>query len=209
MKELLKAYYGRAYGSPLTGVVRCEYSQDSYFEIKDRQEQIVCPSGTGVSVLSNPQRRLITIVDFENFIGSWRGNAGTGQRCDFLIYDGTDYVVFNELSCCRLLYVEDQLPEDGNGGLRKGKRSKAFMQIRESIEKLYAVPQIAEYMDRIPNRVGLFSYRTNDAENSIVGNSFRSFGRVKQIFSNIRLEESLPYGFVSEQRIYPDSFEFC
>ena len=207
MKDLLYNYYGKAFGSNLRHDVKYENCSESYFEIKDRDINIACNKGEGVSAFLNPSCKSIVIIDFENFVNQWRGNAGKGKKCDFILYDEDEYIILNELTYCKPEYL-DQHTNDGPISL--GKRSIALKQIQSTIDKLHNVNEIKTYIDKTPKKIGLFSYKINECSelNETISKSNVKFNSIKAIFSNISSESGLTDGFVFEQRVYPIPFEF-
>lgn len=207
MKTLLHDYYGPAYNSPLRHEVKYVECTDKQFEIKDKVDQIVCRSGEGIAVFGNPSGKKIVIIDFENYVNQYRGQAGLGERCDFILYDGDDVVVLNELTECKERFLEEH---ESDGEVVKGKRSKAISQIQASISKLYHSDELKKYIDSKNNKIGLFSYKLKSdvsVANSI-NVAMAKFRTVNQIFADISSEEVFTDGFVFEQRIYPMSFDF-
>lgn len=207
MKDLLYNYYGIAYNSLVKHDVTSVECGEIKFEIKDKEDQIVCKKGNGISVFSNPRKKKITIIDFEDYINKWRGQAGQGKRCDFILYDDVDYVVLNELTTCQERFLDNHYRD---GREVTGKRSHAICQIQESINKLCHVPEIDDYINKKPNKVGLFSYKIKEDANvaNEVNNTMAQFRSVNRIYENVSSSNVFTKGFVFEQRIYPEAFNF-
>lgn len=207
MKDLLYNYYGRAYNSPIRHEAKSVECEEIIFEIKDKEDQIVCKNGEGISVFSNPRQDKITIIDFEDYINKWRGQAGQGKRCDFILYDEVDYIVLNELTMCKEYFLDEH---ERDGIKVAGKRSHAISQIQESINKLCHVPEINDFIEEKRNKIGLFSYRIKEdaCVAKEVNNAMALFKSVNTIYENISSSDVFTNGFMFEQRIYPKAFNF-
>lgn len=210
MIGLLRNKYAAAHGSTRIPAVRHEVCNDADFCIMDKMAHIVCASlDGGVGVYDNNSKRYdMTIIDFEDFVNQFKSSnpAGKGKKCDFILYDDRDaYIILNELSALDAKYLDDHKVDGEN---KEGKRSHAIRQIQESIDKLIVSPDIRSYMDRRARRIGLFSYRINEADNipKEIQQSMTKFGMVKNSFSNVSAS-IFSNGFVFEQRIYPTPFK--
>lgn len=210
--DLLKIAYPRAYGAKWKEhyTVWYEISGEDYFEIKDRRPQIIQPNGEGVAAFSNQREERIVVVDFEQYVNQYTNalRAGSGQKCDFILCSEEWFSVFvlNELTETKERYLEAFVqPQEGER--RTGKREKALRQLEASIEKLYAVPELEEYINRFERKVALFSYRIPEGDKGEVGMSMAAFARPMSIVSSIQSSDTLGHGFSFQQRLYPQPMD--
>lgn len=172
------------------------------FELADGCDSSIVAKGEGSASFQNEKEQKIMILHYEKFINQFGPgrNAGKGKKCDYLLMDEGNTLLFNELSCGQEEYLE------GNGG-KIGKREMAKEQLTASIDRVICVPSIATYIESFSNRVALFSYRMNDIEHvgSVIGESVRMFQ--SPLMQYPQLESVEPIGeFKFIQQIYPQKY---
>lgn len=122
-----------------------------------------CISPEGLVIVSE---KAICRVDIESFFRQMNGlKAAEGLCCDFLFADGVRKIVFCDLTCSLRKYI---LPFRNSRGYQQGKRAKAYHQISSTIDKLMAVPNVAQYIHQMPLKIGLFAERDKDSATSDV-----------------------------------------
>ncbi len=149
-------------------------------------------------------------IDIENFLTQYnRSRRLNAVKCDYLhIDEGMSHIVFNELTCTKLKYIE---PYDNTSGHHEGKRIHAIKQMLKVAELLTSVPTIKNYIVQFGQKTVLFSWRnpevdepaTNAAEESMM-----VFDEPSKIAANTTLTSMLPDGFIFVQQLYPKSFTF-
>lgn len=149
-------------------------------------------------------------IDIENLLMRYnRSRRFNTVICDYLhIDEGMCQIVFNELTCTKLKYIE---PYDNTSGHHEGKRIHAIKQMLKVAELLTSVPTIKNYIVQFGQKTVLFSWRnpevdepaTNAAEESMM-----VFDEPSKIAANTTLTSMLPDGFIFVQQLYPKRFSF-
>ena len=207
MIRLLQTAYPNHYGAKWKDVysVRFEHTDLASFSIKDNKPTIIQEEeNDAVSLYVNPERKNITIVDWEAYVNQYSNAlyAGEGKKCDFLVYDDRrDKFILDELTYSQEKYIIGI-------GNRIGKRIKARIQLSDSINKLCSVPEIQNYVSTFERRIALFSYRiVESSDDDIMAASMAAFSAPTKLLGNIEEETpSMPHGFVYHQHIYPNPF---
>ena len=171
--------------------IRREKPNSPKFELCDQRETIIQEEGMGDSVILW-QGEQVEVIDFEGYIKDNYKEAEEGKVCDFLIVQGDEFVLFNEVSRRKSKY-------------RSAKKKKAKKQLKASIERFY---EVGNLLDSYKKKVMLFSFRsrsTKQPEEYLVAESKEKI--VKQPDeTNKDLRESFLHGFTFEQRLYPTPY---
>ena len=212
--ELLKSAYAGAYNTtwrePYS--LRKDEVNHQYFEINDREHNIIQREGEGVARFYNPQGEQWEIIDFEHFVNQFtqRLEAGKGKKCDFILapLEHQDFIVLNELSHLHRDSLHHFKEEDEGWG----KLEKAFAQLSSSIEKLYRSQEIASRLDATKRKVGLFSARLKEPvettrENDAALHSISTFLKPLAEQPIVVRQNSLPHGFDFVRVFYPHAFQ--
>lgn len=163
--RLLQVNYPNEYGIDANGVNIDMTTQRGMVELSDakacddcqelRPQRIAC---TKVNLRVNTSDNSIDIVDFEKYANQFDNTAAAMKdRCDYILVDasiGHNKIAFCDLTCSEEKYVN---PNDGKYPL--GKRAKAAMQMKKSLESLLAEPLLATCILTFPERVCLFGWR--------------------------------------------------
>lgn len=171
--------------------IRREKPNSSKFELCDQRETIIQEEGMGDSVILW-QGEQVEVIDFEGYIKDNYKEAEEGKVCDFLILQGDELVLFNEVSRRK-------------SKQRRAKKREAKKQLEASIKRFY---EVGNLLDSYKKKVALFSFRprsTEQPEEYLVAESKEKI--VKQPDeTNKDLRESFLHGFTFEQRIYPTPY---
>ena len=181
------------------------------FELNDINAVGICNESEGSIVFSNKENRNITIINFEKYLNLFKSDTkvGSGKRCDFIIYDILEpyqNFILTELTRSK----EDFLGEHLRDGTKQpGKRAYAVIQLSDSIAKLEAVSEIAQFLELFQSRTGLFAFRLSEEnkDNNPVTEMNNAFNRFCEIVPALKTEGMLPYGFEFQQRKYPQPFD--
>lgn len=103
----------------------------------------------------------VNIVELEKYFKQFSNvpRISSGNKCDLMLYNDSK-CAFVELSCMNAMYIEDR-----DGGEKPGKRTKAYQQLSNSIEKLRCCPDIAEKLESYKIKHAIFAYREKDGLN--------------------------------------------
>lgn len=171
--------------------IRREKPNSLKFELCDQRETIIQEEGMGDSVILW-QGEQVEVIDFEGYIKDNYKEAEEGKVCDFLIVQGDELVLFNEVS--------RRKPKQ-----RRVKKREAKKQLEASIKRFYEDGE--NLLDGYKKKVVLFSFRprsTEQPEEYLVAESKEKFGKPDE--TNEDLQESFPHGFTFEQRLYPTPY---
>lgn len=163
--RLLQVHYPNEYGIDAKGVNIDMTIHRGLVELLDakacddcqelRPQRISCNK---VNLRVNTSAKCIEIVDFEKYANQFDNTAAAmNDRCDYILVDaseGHNKIAFCDLTCSDEKYVN---PNDGKYSL--GKRAKAAMQMKKSLESLLVEPLLATYILTFPERVCLFGWR--------------------------------------------------
>ena len=160
-------------------------------------------------VLKIGHKCVIVKVELEKFFTQFDGTALSSLkcRCDLLLYDRINHrIAFCELSCSKSKYIE---PYDTEKGSNKGKRAKAYEQLKSSIEKFADVPDIKSMMDVYPNKTALFAVRRKDRVNSdsLVISNMEKFSALSRGIQDGSTSD-MGNGFTFEEIVYPSVYRW-
>ncbi len=205
MKKVLLENYSSFYKSTKTNVdidVK-EYSADFYlFDKKscDTQRKEKCSSCDTSYILEVKSNAKVYYIAIEEFIKQFGDtNAGKGKRCDCLLYEDNQKIVFVELSCLEEKYVLDN--EKGSG-----KRAKAYNQLDETVRKLQNVPEIMSKMNSYYEKYCLFAWRNSRDimnDNRVEVLPMRDFVRMSDEIEQKSLQSDMKNGFSFIENKYP------
>lgn len=188
-----------------TMTVRQETPSSICFEIEDKKETIVQPSGQGVSVIRRTAES-VDIVDLEDFTKQIHGEEDTPSSCDFAIVPstGTNFLLLNELTRARSEYIL-RFTQPTTGIEQEGKLEKARKQLTATIDRFY---EVSNFCDQYASRVALFSCRLSDKKKSgVMAKSAKAFNKGIYKLQKMRLHEMLPHGFGFKMRVYNEEYK--
>ena len=93
----------------------------------------------------------ITYIPIEEFIGMFPCFSNK-ERCDILLYDARK-IVLSDMFCGQSAYALEHIRE---GERVIGKKTKVFNQIESTLDILYSVPAIADWIDARADKIGVF-----------------------------------------------------
>lgn len=216
MKHLLENEFIAHYNmnqSKKTHTIQHISTTDKEFGLTDTEEKplSLCIISDAHAIYENPTEKVIHILGYDRFIGSFQKEHRFGKRCDGILYDEVNgHVVFNELTTCM---KEDSLDKPCDKKNDSGKRAKAYEQLRNSINVVIAVKEICTFLSCYKKKVALFSYRSFDPSPKAVKNeateSMEEFGKPASLNNNMSFpNEDWPAGFRPEIRIFPTPYSF-
>jgi hypothetical protein len=137
--------------------IRSEVINDIDFDIKDKESTIKQPLGAGSVTYKNPNKKIIAVIDYEDFLNKQPQQPAYSssedvikalklKKLDFIVYDlGTNtFFILNELS-----QSENQ----------KNKQSDALLQLHNALLYFYRVDTIKAFIDSFADRRCVFSNR--------------------------------------------------
>lgn len=180
--------------------LRMTYPAANCFEIEDKKPNIVQPTGQGVSVI---RRNIdsIEVIDLEDFAKQIHGEDNTPSCCDFAISSsiGNKFLLLNELTRTKSDFIL-RFKQPKTGIEQEGKLEKAKRQLTETIERFYSV---SDFCNQYGEKIALFSCRLSDKRsNGLMARSAKAFNKSIYKLQRLRLNESLPHGFVFKMRVY-------
>lgn len=199
LRDYLQNVYPVACSAQRKPAFRETTTKDTNFEIADNDKTlpILNVQGQGQAYFHNPQCINTYIIDFEQYINSFKPNttAGRGKKCDFILAsaENCSFIILNELTKSNEKYIEK-------------KEGTALQQFKDSIEKL---AKDVKFLGQFEYRVALYSCRLSSTESpnsSLVNQNLAAFNRPTLLNANISQRDVLPQGFVFQQRIYPEPF---
>lgn len=163
--RLLQVNYPNKYGIDAKGVNIDMTTQRGIVELSDakacddcqelRPQRIPCNK---VNLRVNTSAKSIGIVDFEKYANQFDNTAAAMKdRCDYILVDAS--VGHNKIAFCDLTCSDEKYVNPNNGKYPLGKRAKAAMQMKKSLETLLVEPLLATYILTFPERVCLFGWR--------------------------------------------------
>lgn len=179
--------------------------------LKLRPNRLACDK---VNLRLDTSGILVKIVDFEKYANQFDNtSAAMKDRCDYMIVDGTcghDKIAFCDLTCSEEKYVNPN-----NGKYPLGKRAKAFMQMKCSLERLLQESLIGHYILTFPEKVCLFGWRDYAVpdvkpQRGNVANNMLAFISTPSAKSGV-LTQNMPdvgYGFKFVQVKYPTVYKW-
>ena len=129
LKDYLQNVYPVACSAQRKPSFRETTTKDTNFEIADNDKTlpILNVQGQGQAYFHNPQCINTYIIDFEQYINSFKPNttAGRGKKCDFILAsaENCSFIILNELTKSNEKYIE-----------KKG--GTALQQFKDSINSL-------------------------------------------------------------------------
>lgn len=92
----------------------------------------------------------VEVINIENAIQDTNNiNLRSGGCCDYLVYDDNK-IALVELTCSRPQYIDDE---------RKGKRTKAYTQLSETIKKITSLPNTNVEISKRGEKIAIFGIR--------------------------------------------------
>ena len=163
--RLLQVHYPQEHGIDAKGVVVDMATHKGLVELSDNKACVDCQElrpqraqCDKVNLRVNTSAKSIEIVDFEKYVNQFDNTAASMKdRCDYILVDasvGHNKIAFCDVTCSEEKYVN---PNDGKYPL--GKRAKAAMQMKKSLESLLKEPLLANYILTFPERLCLFGWR--------------------------------------------------
>ena len=146
----------------------------------------------------NPVRCLA----LEEFFNGFRNLRG--ERCDVMLLDGRK-VALVDMYCGMSDYLEPHWVE---GQRAIGKKAKVRQQIEATLARLCTVPEIASFLDGMPEKAGIFAYRAKDEDLFVrvprqVSRSVNMFLRLNKEQNKRRLSLPMSHGFTYIIHAYP------
>lgn len=149
----------------------------------------------------------VTFLAIEAFFNGFQHLKG--ERCDAMLLDDHK-VVLLDMYCGMSEYMD---PHWVDGKEAVGKNMKVRQQIEATLQRLYAVPEIAAHLDGLPERIGIFGYRAKDA--GLFQNVPRTVSRAMDMFLAIRRNQQarrlampMSHGFRYVMLAYPDTYNW-
>ncbi len=168
-------------------------TSDKYFEIEDREGEIILHSArdNGVAKFTNHDALYLVILNYDKFITAISSDDFTTgrKRCDIILCSSSD-------SC----FILGELKDRNTQGRKRAKvRKQSEVQLLESLKTLVAVPEIEEFMKQKKLRRCCYFNKQAQAPKPI-GDVIRAFNR---------LPNNFPHGFKKDSRdIQSFDFEF-
>lgn len=165
IERLLQVHYPYEYGIDSKGVVVDITTHRGLVELSDtkacddcqelRPQRIQCDR---VNLRVNTSTKPIEIVDFEKYVNQFDNTAAAMRdRCDCILVDSS--VAHNKIAFCDLTCSEEKYVNPNSGKYPLGKRAKAALQMKRSLESLLEEPLMANYILTFPEKVCLFGWR--------------------------------------------------
>lgn len=163
--RLLQVHYPQEHGMGSEGVVVDITIRSGAVELSDSKACDACQEFRPlraqcdrVNLRVDTSAKSIEIVDFEKYVNQFDNtSAAMRDRCDYILVDasvGHNKIAFCDLTCSKEKYVN---PNEGKYTL--GKRAKAAMQMKKSLENLLEEPLLEHYILTFPEKVCLFGWR--------------------------------------------------
>lgn len=135
--------------------IRSDVISDTNFDIQDLKPAIKQSLGTGSVTYNNPDRKIIAIIDYEDFLNRQPQQpkypstmdvikALGLKKPDFILYDlGTQsFFILNELS-------QSKNP--------RSKRKEAMIQLHNALKHFFKVPAITSFIANFTDKKCIFS----------------------------------------------------
>lgn len=148
---------------------------------------------------------VVEILDIEDFLNSF--TSLQGERCDCLLYDASK-IAFLDMYCGMSQYVEIHITD---GKYVIGKKTKVRQQIEATVNRLYEITDIKNYIESKTERYGIMGYRAKDEEifrnvPKKISSSVNKFLRIKKILQERRLSLPMRHGFKFIVVAYPSRY---
>lgn len=146
-------------------------------------------------------------LDIESFFNSFRHLSG--DRCDKLLYNNQKCVLM-DMYCGMSEYLE---PHQLEGKIVTGKKEKVRNQIEKTIDRLYSIPSIATFLNNLPEKVGLFGYRSKDdtlfaSIPKQISASMNIFLKMAKMQAHRKLSAPMSHGFRFMMCSYPQEYRW-
>ena len=104
-------------------------------------------------------------------------------------------------------------PHLNDGNMVIGKKTKVRQQIEKTIDRLYTIPDIATFVNGIPEKLGIFAYRAKDDGlfanvPSQISRSREMFLRISKAQANRKLAAPMSHGFKYVMHSYPSVYRW-
>lgn len=149
----------------------------------------------------------VTQIEIEAFIKSFKNIQR--KKCDLLFYD-KNKIVLADMYCGDIKYLEKHTA-DGTDQI--GKRATVELQIKATLDLLYQVDTIKDYIDSKSEKVGIMAYR-NKYEGlfehlpNAIKSSANAFLRPTTEMSRRRITKTMAHGFTFICYKYPDVYQW-
>lgn len=150
--------------------IKTDVVDDERFDIQDKKQTIKQPVGTGSVTYINPDKKIIAIIDYEQFLDlqphqpDCKSQDDVVKRLelkkpDFIVYDLEEksFFLLNELS---------------QSSKANSKRADAINQLRNAIQYFSKVPEIKKFIDGFNNKWCIFSNRAKNITMPDFANTF-------------------------------------
>ena len=131
--------------------IRTDVIDDTHFDIQDLKPTIKQKLGTGSVTYNNHNRKLIAIVDYENFLNKQSASVIKSlklRKPDFIVCDLGTYSFF----------ILNELSQSTNP---KNKQNDAKLQLNDALKHFYRVTAIKTFIDSFPDKRCVFSNRNH------------------------------------------------
>jgi hypothetical protein len=178
MKNLLEHDFVSYYGLAVT--VNVVSTTDTDFDLID-DEKLICPPGQGTAKYNNSSHKEVNVINYESFINSLPDSFQyERENCDLIVYTSdSSYFILNELTETQPQYVSDYLTD---GKLKTGKRIKAILQLKQTLEVISAVPEINNFIKQCTTKHCCFFNKPPTSPTGITATD--AFNRLSSISSN-------------------------
>lgn len=148
----------------------------------------------------------VKAVNIEAFFSQFGDTmkASLKDRCDLMLYDDVQHkIAFCDMTCSMEKYIQ---PFDNTSGHHEGKRAKAYQQMKESINKLAAVPELNSAMSSYSYRRAVFAVRlkAGKSRDAVVQSNMQAFSSAPWSVSNAKTD--MGNGFFFETVTYPQEY---
>jgi hypothetical protein len=172
MVHLLKNDFTAHYNLPTSTINDIAINTNEiYFELEDSQDRntvLYTEVGKGTAKYSNPNKRLMTIINYDKFFTSLSHKFQKGKkRCDLIVYSNDKkYFLLNEL--------KNRSPRDD---VRQG----AIKQLTESLKVITSVKSIYDFINEYNIKQCCIFNKQPDTETSEEINAVNTFNRQNKI----------------------------
>ena len=204
MEQLLCTDYPQAFGLTRRTILISKITKFDIFDVCDAKACHQCPhecQNKGIlKVFSDID---VTELDIEEYFKQFQNTRAdvSGSRCDKLMYDNQGRrIAFVELTCKEVTEERNLLSLDS-------KRTKAYEQLKNSIDKLKSTSSINARIDSFSVKSAIFAYRQNDlisSLSSVLKDGVSPFIKPMQLAENHNLSVDMGNGFDFHQIRYPE-----
>lgn len=163
--------------------------------------------GCDFTVFKGSFPHAVNKISIEEFINGFRRIES--ERCDLLFWDD-DKIVLADMYCGNRDYITDHTLD---GSPVAGKKTKVRLQIEATLELLYSVESIKDFISRKDQKVGIMAYRDKyeghfgDAPAKVKA-SVRSFLRPTDAQARRNLVTPISHGFSYIMHKYPNVYKW-